>query len=113
VEIESDGVSELSISDDFVALCKLGHPLDEADGMLAEIGDVHRVDVQCSICATVFVFRCDCESSFSQEGWRLVGSSDPLIGENCAAKRMRIAMMEERRRMKFEAHWQSFASRNR
>ena len=112
METESDGVSELSAADDFVALCKLGHPLDECEGMLSEIGDVHRVDVQCVMCATVFVFRREIDQSPESE-WRLVESSDPLISENCVSKRMRIAMAEEMRRMKFHAHWQSFASRSR
>jgi hypothetical protein len=112
VEVEVDGVDDLSIADDFVALCKLGHPLDEAEGVLAEIGDVHRVDVQCRMCETVFVFRRESEPSAYPQ-WRLVGSSDPLVGENCAAKRMRIGMAEEMRRAKFHAHWQSFASRSR
>jgi hypothetical protein len=113
VEVESDGIDELSTADDFVALCKLGHPLDEAEAWIfAEIGDVHRVDVQCRLCETVFVFRRESESSSHSE-WRLVESSDPLIGENCAAKRMRIAMAEEMRRTRFHAHWQSFASRSR
>ena len=112
MEVELDGVSELSMADDFVALCKLGHPLNEAQGVLAELGDVHRVDVQCAMCETVFVFRREAESS-PGAGWRVVESSDPLIGENCAAKRMRIAMAEEMRRTRFHAHWQSFASRSR
>jgi hypothetical protein len=103
VEVELDGVDELSVADDFVALCKLGHPLDEAEGVLAEIGDVHRVDVECRMCATVFVFRRDNDPSTYAE-WRLVESSDSMIGERCAAKRMRIAMAEERRRMRFQAH---------
>ena len=48
MEVELDEVNELSMADDFLALCKLGHPLDEGGGViLAEIGDVHRVDVQC------------------------------------------------------------------
>jgi hypothetical protein len=101
VEVELDGVEELSVADDFVALCKLGHPLNEAEGVLAEIGDVHRVDVQCRMCATVFVFRRE-QSAYAQ--WRLVESSDALLGENCAAKRTRIAIAEERRRMRFQAH---------
>ena len=103
MEVESDGVNELSRAGDFVALCKLGHPLEEAHGVLAEIGDVHRVDVQCGMCKTVFVFRCENEVS-QLAGWRLVESSDPMVGEYCAAKRMRIGMAEERRRMKFQAH---------
>ncbi len=103
MEVELDGVDELSVADDFVALCKLGHPLDEAEGVLAEIGDVHRVDVECRMCATVFVFRRDNDPSTYAE-WRLVESSDSMIGERCAAKRMRIAMAEERRRMRFQAH---------
>jgi hypothetical protein len=102
VEAELE-VDDLSIADDFVALCKLGHPLNEAEGVLAEIGDVHRVDVQCRMCATVFVFRRDSEpSTYAQ--WRLVESSDALLGENCAAKRTRFAIAEERRRMRFQAH---------
>ena len=100
MEAELDGVSELSIADDFVALCRLGHPLDESDGVLAEIGDVHRVDVQCRMCAAVFVFRRDNEPS----PWRLVESSDAMIGEHCATKRIRIGMAEERRRIRFQAH---------
>jgi hypothetical protein len=112
VEAELDGVSELSRADDFVTLCKLGHPLDECEGMLSEIGDVHRVDIQCRMCQTVFVFRSETEPSSASE-WRLVESSDPLIGENCVSKRMRIAMAEERRRVGFHAHWQDFASRSR
>jgi len=112
MEAESDGVSELSVADDFVALCKLGHPLNEAEGVLAEIGDVHRIDIQCRMCETVFVFRCETEQSPASE-WRLVESSDPLVFETCVSKRMRIAMAEEMRRMKFHAHWQSFASRSR
>ena len=108
METDSDGVNELSMADDFVALCKLGHPLDQVEGVLAEIGDVHRIDVQCPICATVFVFK---ESSDTE--WRLVESSDPMIAEHCATKRMRIAMLEEQRRMRFEAHWQRFATGNR
>ena len=103
MEVELDGVDELSLADDFIALCKLGHPLDEAEGVLAEIGDVHRVDVECRMCATVFVFRRDNDPSAYAE-WRLVESSDSMIGERCAAKRMRIAMAEERRRMRFQAH---------
>src|SRR5579863_2319046 len=94
VEAESDGVSELSVADDFVALCKIGHPLDECEGMLSEIGDVHRIDVQCRMCATVFVFRSEVAQS-SPSGWRLVESSDPLVFETCVSKRMRIAMAEE------------------
>ena len=112
MEVELDEVSELSSADDFLALCKLGHPLDEAEGVLAEIGDVHRVDVQCRMCAAVFVFRRENEPSAYPQ-WRLVESSDALLGENCAAKRMRIAMAEERRRVRFHAHWQDFASRSR
>ncbi len=112
MEVERDGVDELSIADDFVALCKLGHPLDECEGMLSEIGDVHRIDVQCRMCETVFVFRSEIEQSPDSE-WRLVESSDPLVFETCVSKRMRIAMAEEMRRMKFHAHWQSFASRSR
>ena len=112
MEAELDGVVELSMADDFVALCRLGHPLEEAEGVLAEIGDVHRVDVQCRMCATVFVFRRDSEPT-SRAQWRLVESSDAMLEENCAAKRMRIAMAEERRRMRFHAHWQSFAGRSR
>jgi len=112
VEVELDGVSELSVADDFVALCKLGHPLDEAEGVLAEIGDVHRVDVQCRMCATVFVFRSEIEQPANSE-WRLVESSDPLVFETCVTKRMRIAMAEEMRRTRFHAHWQSFAARSR
>ena len=100
MEAELDGVSELSIADDFVALCKLGHPLEEAEGVLAEIGDVHRVDVQCRMCATVFVFRRDHEPS----AWRLVESSDAQIGEHCATKRIRLGMAEERRRTRFQTH---------
>lgn len=103
MEVELDGVEELSIADDFVALCKLGHPLNEAEGVLAEIGDVGRVDVECRMCATVFVFRRESEQSAYAQ-WRLVESSDSMIGERCAAKRMRIAMAEERRRMRFQAH---------
>ena len=103
MEVESDGVSELAVADDFVALCKLGHPLEEAHGVLAEIGDVHRVDVQCEGCKTVFVFRSENGTSHIV-GWRLVESSDPMLGEYCAAKRMRIAMAEDRRRVKFQAH---------
>jgi hypothetical protein len=103
VEVELDGVEELSIAEDFVALCKLGHPLNEAEGVLAEIGDVHRVEVQCRMCATVFVFRRESEASVYAQ-WRLVESSDALLGENCAAKRTRIAIAEERRRMRFQAH---------
>jgi hypothetical protein len=102
VEVELDGVEELSVAEDFVALCKLGHPLNEAEGVLAEIGDVHRVDVQCRMCATVFVFRRESGSTYAQ--WRLVESSDALLGENCAAKRTRFAIAEERRRMRFQAH---------
>ena len=101
MEVELDGVNELSRAGDFVALCKLGHPLEEAHGVLAEIGDVHRVDVQCEMCKTVFVFRTETEATL---GWRLVESSDPMLGEYCAAKRMRIAMAEDRRRVKFQAH---------
>ena len=112
VEAESDGVSELSVADDFVALCKLGHPLDECEGMLSEIGDVHRVDVQCRMCATVFVFRSEIDQPADSE-WRLVESSDPLVFESCVTKRMRIAMAEEMRRTRFHAHWQSFAARSR
>ena len=113
MEAESDEVSELSVADDFVALCKLGHPLDECEAwMLSEIGDVHRIDVQCRMCETVFVFRSEIEQSPDSE-WRLVESSDPLVFETCVSKRMRIAMAEEMRRMKFHAHWQSFASRSR
>ena len=112
MEVDLDQVNELSTADDFIVLCKLGHPLDEAEGVLAEIGDVHRVDVQCGMCETVFVFRRESEpSTYAQ--WRLVESSDALIGENCAAKRMRIAMAEELRRTRFHAHWQSFASKSR
>lgn len=115
MEADLDGVNELSAADDFVALCKLGHPLEECEGMLSEIGDVHRVDVQCRMCETVFVFRSEAEQSSESRdsGWRLVESSDPLVLETCVTKRMRIAMAEERRRMKFEAHWQDFASRSR
>jgi len=112
VEVELDRVSDLSAADDFIVLCKLGHPLDEAEGVLAEIGDVHRVDVQCRMCKTVFVFRSEIEPS-PESGWRLVESSDPLVFETCVSKRMRIAMAEERRRTRFHAHWQSFASRSR
>jgi hypothetical protein len=104
VETVLDGVSELSMADDFVAMCKLGHPLDEVEAwIVAEIGDVHRVDLQCRMCETVFVFRSEVESSSPESGWRLVESSDALIGENCAAKRMRMAIAEERRRMRFQA----------
>ena len=103
MEVELDGVEELSIADDFIALCRLGHPLDEAEGVLAEIGDVHRVDVQCRMCGAVFVFRRESEpSAYAQ--WRLVESSDAMIGENCATKRIRIGIAEERRRMRFQAH---------
>jgi hypothetical protein len=103
VEVELDGVSELSRADDFVAMCKLGHPLDEVEAwIVAEIGDVHRVDVQCRMCETVFVFRSETEQT-PASGWRLVESSDALIGENCAAKRMRMAIAEERRRIRFQA----------
>ncbi len=112
MEVELDGVEELSTADDFIALCKLGHPLDECEGMLSEIGDVHRIDVQCHMCETVFVFSSEIEQSSDSE-WRLVESSDPLVFETCVSKRMRIAMAEEMRRMKFHAHWQSFASRSR
>jgi hypothetical protein len=112
MEVELDGVEELSIADDFVALCKLGHPLDDCEGMLSEIGDVHRVDVQCRMCATVFVFRSEIDLPAHSE-WRLVESSDPLVFETCVSKRMRIAMAEELRRTRFHAHWQSFAARNR
>ena len=100
MEAELDGVSELSIADDFVALCKLGHPLEEAEGVLAEIGDVHRVDVQCRMCQAVFVFRRDIDPS----SWRLVESSDARVGEHCATKRIRIGMAEERRRIRFQPH---------
>ena len=103
MEVELDDVNELSTSDDFLVLCKLGHPLDECEGMLSEIGDVHRVDVQCRMCETVFVFRSEIESS-PKSGWRLVESSDPLVLETCVSKRMRIAMAEERRRTRFQAH---------
>ena len=113
MEVELDGVNELSTADDFIVLCKLGHPLDECEAwMLSEIGDVHRVDVQCRMCATVFVFRSEIESS-PGIGWRLVESSDPMVFETCVSKRMRIAMAEERRRTRFHAHWQGFASRSR
>ena len=112
MEVELDGVSELSAADDFIALCRLGHPLDECEGMLCEIGDVHRVDVQCRMCETVFVFRSEIEPS-PDSGWRLVESSDPLVFETCVSKRMRIGMAEEQRRVRFHAHWQSFASRSR
>src|ERR1700691_3627835 len=33
VEVELDGVEELSGAEDFVALCELGHPLNEAEGV--------------------------------------------------------------------------------
>ena len=113
MEVELDEVSELSTADDFVALCKLGHPLNESESWIfAEIGDVHRIDIQCRMCETVFVFRSEIESS-PDVGWRLVESADPLVFETCVSKRMRIAMAEERRRVKFHAHWQSFASRSR
>jgi hypothetical protein len=113
VEVELDGVNELSTADDFIALCKLGHPLDECEAWtFAEIGDVHRVDIQCCMCETVFVFRREIESS-PDSGWRLLESSDPLMFETCVSKRMRIGMAEARRRTKFHAHWQSFASRSR
>jgi hypothetical protein len=112
VEADLDGVNELSAADDFVALCKLGHPLDECEGMLAEIGDVHRVDVQCRMCATVFVFRSEIEQPANSQ-WRLIECSDPLVFETCVSKRMRIAMAEERRRVGFHAHWQDFAARSR
>jgi hypothetical protein len=112
VEVELDGVNELSTADDFVALCKLGHPLDEAEGILAEIGDVHRADVQCPMCKTVFVFRSEVAPAPSS-GWRLVESSDPLVFETCVSKRMRIAMAEEQRRTRFHAHWQDFVARSR
>ena len=100
MEAELDGVSELSRADDFRALCQLGHPLEEAEGVLAEIGDVHRIDVQCRMCTTVFVFRRESEPS----AWRLVESSDARISEHCAAKRIRIGMAEERRRIRFQPH---------
>ena len=49
------------------------------------------------------VFRRESEpSAYAQ--WRLVESSDALIGEHCAAKRTRFAIAEERRRMRFQAH---------
>jgi hypothetical protein len=113
VEAESDGVNELSMAGDFVALCKLGHPLDECEAwIVAEIGDVHRVDVQCQLCKTVFVFRSGVEQPANLQ-WRLIECSDPLVFETCATKRMRIAMAEERRRVKFHAHWQDFAARSR
>jgi len=112
VEAESDGVNELSAADDFVALCKLGHPLDECEGMLSEIGDVHRVDVQCRICETVFVFRWEIDQPANSQ-WRLIESSDPLVLETCVTKRMRIARAEEMRRTRFHAHWQDFAARSR
>ena len=103
MEAEQNGVDDLSIAEDFIALCRLGHPLDEAEGVLAEIGDVHRVDVQCRMCATVFVFRRESEhSAYTQ--WRLVESSDAMIGEYCATKRIRVGIAEERRRMRFQAH---------
>ena len=112
MEAESDGVSELSRAGDFVALCKLGHPLNECEGMLCEIGDVHRIDVQCRLCETVFVFRCEIDQPANSQ-WRLVESSDPLVFETCITKRMRIATAEEMRRARFHAHWQDFASRSR
>ncbi len=113
MEVELDEVNELSTADDFVTLCKLGHPLDECEAWLfAELGDVHRIDVQCRMCDTVFVFRREIES-WPDCRWRLIDCSDPLVSEACVSKRMRIAMAEEMRRMRFHAHWQSFASRSR
>jgi hypothetical protein len=112
VEADLDAMNGLSIAGDFVALCKLGHPLDECEGLLSEIGDVYRIDVQCRMCETVFVFRSEVEQPANSQ-WRLVESSDPLVLETCVLKRMRIAMAEERRRVRFHAHWQDFASRSR
>ena len=81
-------------------------------GAALEIGDVHRVDVQCRMCATVFVFRSEIDQPGDSQ-WRLVESSDPFVFETCVSKRMRIAMAEERRRVRFHAHWQDFEARSK